>query len=111
MAERALIVSLARSNATNSGLVFGVPSPHLLVGPRPLERVGIQPVVLRPGVLHVVDELSTAGPRSPLPIAVGEGVEQQFRLVEPRGLPRCETASPPATASGQVLLCRRSGVA
>ena len=58
-----LLVSLARSNARYSGRVIGVPSPHLPIGPRPLERVGIEPVVLRPGVLHMLDEFSPAPPR------------------------------------------------
>jgi transposase len=36
-----VLVSLARSNATNSGLVVGIPPPHLVIGPGPLEGVGI----------------------------------------------------------------------
>ncbi len=56
-------MSLARSNARNSGRVFGVPPSHLMIGPRPLERVGIQPVVLRPGVFHILDEFSPASRR------------------------------------------------
>src|SRR3546814_2387280 len=30
-----------------SGSVLGKPSPHLLIGPHPLEGVGVEPVVLR----------------------------------------------------------------
>jgi hypothetical protein len=104
------VVSLARSNATNSGSVLFVPFSHFLIRPCPLKRVGIKPVVFRPSVLYLGDELRTAGPRAPLQVAMCESVQQQFRLVQPRGMHRREATSPPAIAVVEVLLCRPSSV-
>ena len=104
-------MSLARSNARNSTLVVGVPPPHLVIGPRPFEWVGIQPVVLRPGVSHMLDEFPPAAPRSSLQVAVAKGVDQYLGLVQPRGMDRGESAMPPAMATVQVVLCRCGRVA
>ena len=104
-------MSLAASNATNSGLMLGIPHPHILIRPRPLERVGVQPVVLRPGMSHMLDELRPAAPRSPFEVAAAERIEQQLRLIQPRGMDRGEPTPPPAAAPGQVVRRRRSGMA
>src|SRR5262245_21635152 len=102
-----VLVSLARSNARNSGLVPGKPAPHLLVGPRPLEGVGIQLVVLAPRLRDMPDELLPAAPGCPLEVAVAEGVDQQLRLVQPRGPRRGQPGPPPAVAAVEVV--RRLG--
>ena len=58
------LVSPDISNARNSGSVFAEPGTHLLIGPRPLEGMGVKPVVLRPRGHHMGDVLLTAGPRT-----------------------------------------------
>src|SRR5215831_2158201 len=84
------------------------PASHLLVGPRPLERVGVQLVVLAPGDREMVNELLPVAPRAALQIAITEGVDQQLRLVEPRGPRRGQPGAPPALTSAEVLR-RRPG--
>ena len=96
-------MGLARSNARNSESMFRNPMPHLLTRPCPFERMGIQPIVLRPGLPHVIDEFGSTAPRSPLEVVVTEGVEQQLRFIEPRGVDRGEATPPPAGASHQVV--------
>src|SRR4051812_11359469 len=75
---RPRLVDLLRSFARNSGGVFGEPFPHLLVAPRPLERVGVEQVVLRPGDADVIDELLAILPRRSSQIAMTEGSDQQL---------------------------------
>src|SRR4051812_41059042 len=75
------LVSLDISNARNSGGVLGEPTTHFLIRPRPLEGMGVKPVVLRPRGHHVVDVLPAAAPRPPLQVAMAEGVVEQLPLV------------------------------
>ena len=42
------LVSLDRKTARNSDRMLGIPLSHFVVGPSPLERVGVEPVVLLP---------------------------------------------------------------
>src|SRR5690349_13714039 len=74
IASGLLLVSLDISNAMNSGDVLVVPATHLLIRPRPLEGMGVEPVVFRPRGHHMVDVLPTTGPRTPLQVATAEGV-------------------------------------
>ena len=83
--------------------MFLNPLPHFLTRPCPFERMGIQPIVLRPGMSHVIDELRPTAPRSPLEVVVTECTEQQLRLIEPRGVDRREATPPPAGAARQVV--------
>jgi hypothetical protein len=83
--------------------MFRNPSPHPLTRPCPFERMGIQPIVLRPGLSHVIDELRSTPPRSPFEVMVTEGAEQQLRFIEPRGVDRREATPPPAGAARQVV--------
>src|SRR5436309_8084854 len=85
-----VLVALATSNARNSTSMLGEPHPHLLIGPSPLEGVGIQPVVLRPTGQHIIDELFPTTPRTSLQVVVAERPHQQLRLVQPRRMGRCE---------------------
>jgi len=91
--------------------MFLNPLPHLLTRPCPFEWMGVQPIVLRPGLPHVIDELGSTVPRSSLQVVVTECADQQLRFVEPRGVDRGEATSPPAGASRQVVprLCGRMG--
>jgi hypothetical protein len=56
-------------------------------------------------------ELSTTVPRTSFQIAIAEGVNQQFGLVEPRGMGRCETRPPPFLAMAEILLPQQGRVA
>src|SRR6202035_3037661 len=56
-AARPVLVGLARSNATNSGGMFGEPLPHPLIRPGPLEGTGVELVILSRGGQHMGDEL------------------------------------------------------
>ena len=63
--------------------MFGVPVPHLLIGPRPLERVCVETVVLRRRRQHVVDERLAYPPRPAPQIARRERPVQQLGLIQP----------------------------
>src|SRR3954468_15952909 len=108
---RTTLVSLARSGARNSATMSHEPASHLLVGPRPLERVGVPFVVLGPGVRDVADELLAVVPRASLQVAITEGVDQQLRLVEPRGSRRRQPGPPPAVTAVEILRRRPGDVA
>src|SRR5438094_10048033 len=84
--------------------MLGEPHPHLLIGPRPLERVGIPPVVLWPTGQHILDELLPAAPGASLQIVTPERPHQQLRLVQPRRMGRREAGTPPPRAPRPVLL-------
>jgi uncharacterized protein (TIGR02996 family) len=43
-----VLVTLLRSRATNWPGVLGEPLAHLVIGPSPLERMRVEPIVLRP---------------------------------------------------------------
>ena len=107
---RAALVVPLRSPARNSVGVFREPVPHLVMAPCPLERVGIQPLVLRPRRADVFEEQLTTRPRCTPQVAMPEGPDQQLRLIQPRGMGRREPWSPPvATAppvGGRVAGCR-----
>jgi len=53
----------------------------------------------------VIKEFFPAAPRGSLQVPVSEGVDQQFRLVQPRGMDRRKAGPPPTTASRPVR-CR-----
>src|SRR5262249_54312463 len=56
------LVSLARSNARNSGSMLGKPPPHLAIRPCPFKRMGIPLIVLRPRSGHVFHEVVLGWP-------------------------------------------------
>src|SRR5512132_3432569 len=78
--------------------MLGEPSPHLLIGPRPLKRMSVPLIVFRPGDRYMIDELLTALPRRPPQVTMSEGTDQQFRLVQPRRVRRREPWPPPTPA-------------
>src|SRR5262245_4661928 len=78
--------------------MVGEPLPHLLIGPRPFERVGVEAVVLRGAGQHLLDELFPTAPGASLQVAIPERPDQQLRLVQPRGVGRREAGTPPAPA-------------
>src|SRR5262245_24995409 len=105
------LVCLARSNARNSVRMLSEPFSHPGVGPRPLERVGVVLVVLRPGGRHVRDELLPAAPRHAPQVAIAERLVPQLGLVEPRGMHGREAGPPPRTVFPEVVRRRAGRVA
>src|SRR4051794_12985295 len=97
------LVCLAISRARNSGGVLGKPSPHLLIGPHPLEGVGVEAVVLRPGRLHMGDVFLPTRPRAPLQVAIPEGVVEPLPLVQPRGMRRGQPGPPPTLTTIEIV--------
>src|SRR6188472_113198 len=94
--------------------MFAEPSAHLLIRPRPFDRMGIALVVLRPRGGNMGDELLPIPPRSSPQIVVAEGVVEDLGLVEPGRMGRCEPGTPPPATGPQILLrelCRVAGVA
>lgn len=86
--------------------MFRNPLPHSLSRPCPFKRVGVQPIVLGPGLPYVIDEFVSTTPRSPLEVVIAESAEQHLRFVEPRGADRSEATVPPTGASRQVVAGR-----
>src|SRR5437763_2760236 len=106
-----LLVSLNISKKRNSEDVLVVPETHFLIRPRPLEGMGVKPVVLRPRGHHMVDVLPTTGPRTALQVAIAEGMVEQLPLIQPRGVGRRQPGTPPALAAGEIVGRLGGGVA
>src|SRR3954454_14942632 len=85
--------------------MFGEPLTHLLIGPGPFKGMGIAMVVFGPGSQHVGLELSPVLPGRPFQVIVLEGVDEDFRLVQPRGIGRRIPGSPPTTTVGEIASC------
>lgn len=96
------LVALAKSPARNSLAMFGEPLLHLRDRPLPFRRVGVEPIVLRPRRRDVRPEVFPAAPRPPLQVMQLKGIQQQLRLVEPRGVLRQQPRTPPAAEVMQV---------
>src|SRR5580700_11061952 len=82
--------------------MFGKPLTHHVVCPVPLKRVSIEAVILRPRGSDVIQELFPATPRGAFQVSMAEGADEQFRLVQPRGVDRCKAGPPPTSAIGPV---------
>src|SRR6202521_3671405 len=83
--------------------MFGEPLPHLLIGPGPLEGMGVELVVFRRGGQHMRDELLPTAPGRSLQVMVLERSDQQLCLVQPGGVGRREAGPPPAPATRPVF--------
>src|SRR5271165_3164747 len=90
--------------------MFGEPLTHLLIRPSPLKGMGIAMVVFGPGSQHMGLELLLAPPRRPFQVIVLEGVDEDFRLVQPRGIGRRIPRPPPTTTVGEIALGAGSNV-
>src|SRR5215204_5401587 len=82
----------------------GEPLTHLLIRPSPFKGVGISVVVFRPGSQHVSLELVLALPGRPFQVIVLESVDEDFCLLQPRGIGRRITRRPPPLTTGKVRL-------
>src|SRR4051794_14792236 len=100
--DRPLLVALARKIARNSFGMLGEPPLHLGDRPLPVKRMGVAAIVLGPGRFYVPAELFLAAPRAPLQVMQFKGIEQQLRLIQPRGIRRHQTRTPPTSEVGQV---------
>src|SRR5438105_264124 len=92
----------ARKLALNSWGVFGKPGSHLLVGPGPFKGMGVAVVVFGPRGRDVGLELLPALPRRPCQVVVLERVDEDLRLVQPRGVGGGISGPPPAPAPGEI---------
>ena len=72
------LVSPDTKDATNSVRMLGEPLTHRLVGPIPLRRVCIEPVVFWPSGIHVFEELLPVAPRPTLQVPLA-GIPPQRR--------------------------------
>src|SRR5882762_7522180 len=90
--------------------MFFEPATHLLVGPCPFKGMGIEPIILWFGSLHVVHELVTTMPRIPFQIVKAKAAIQQFPLIEPRSMNRREAGPPPAVTLIEIRVRRGSRV-
>jgi len=97
------LVALAIIDETNSLDMFGVPIPHFLVSPGPLEGMGVTAVVLRPRGVDMIDVFSTVLEGTPLEIMIAERLVEKFRLVKPGGMHGRESGSPPTGAGGEII--------
>jgi hypothetical protein len=75
--------------------MFSKPLSHFLIGPSPFKRMSIERVVFWPGRFDMFDQRLATVPRAAFQIPVTEGIVEQFCLVEPGGVSRCEAGSPP----------------
>src|SRR5436190_24106792 len=91
--------------------MFSEPLTHLLIGPGPLKRVGVAVVVFGPGGQHMGLELFLALPRGPFQVIVLERMNEDFCLVQPRGVGWRIPRFPPATTFGEIAPCAAGYVA
>src|SRR5436309_4920535 len=96
------LVALAKSPARNSLTMLGEPLLHLGDRPLPVKRMGVEAIVLRPGRRDVLAELFLVAPRAPLQVMQLKGIEQRFRLIQPRGVWRQQARMPPVPEVRQV---------
>src|SRR5439155_7767160 len=82
--------------------MFCEPRTHLLIRPSPLKRMGVAVVVLGPGSQHMGLELLLALPGCPFQVIVLERMDEDFRLVQPRGVGWRIPRPPPATTFGEI---------
>src|SRR5215467_9321342 len=106
-----LLVFLDRSNATYSRGMLGKPLPHFLIRPSPLKRVGVESVVLRGTSKHMLKQLLPTDPGTPFQVAVCKSPNQQLRLIQPGGMHRSETRTPPPPTTRPVGCRRARGMA
>ena len=78
--------------------MFSKPSTHVVIRPGPIERMGIELVIFRPSGLNMIDQRLTAIAGVALQVMVTERIIEQFGLIEPGGMDRCEARSPPGMA-------------
>ena len=71
------------------------PLAHFLIGPSPFKWMSIELIVFGPSGFDVVDQISAAMPGATPQVMETEGIVEQFRLIEPRGMRWCQPRSPP----------------
>src|SRR5581483_12343358 len=82
--------------------MFCEPLTHPLIGPSPFNGMGIAVVVFRPGSQYMGLELFLALPGRSFKIIVLERMNQDFCLVQPRGVGRRIPRFPPASTFGEI---------
>ncbi|HET6246569.1 MAG TPA: hypothetical protein VFE47_02635, partial [Tepidisphaeraceae bacterium] len=109
--KRALLVALARSPATNSTDMPGIPLTHLPFAPHPLKWVSVETIVLRPCRLDMPDEQFARRPGLSPQISLTERAVEHLCLVQPRGMDRRLSRTPPAVSLLKVVGGQGGGVA
>ena len=84
--------------------MFSEPLTHLLIGPCPFKGVGVPMVVFRPRSQDMRLEFLLTLPRRTFQVIVLERMDEDLRLVQPRGIGGCIARLPPALALGEVPL-------
>src|SRR5271157_619244 len=80
------------------------PLPHLLTRPCPLKGVGVSMVVFRPRSQDMRLEFLPTLPGRPFQVIVFKRMDEDFCLVQPRGIGGCIAWLPPSLTSGEVRL-------
>src|SRR6476646_10875783 len=88
--------------------MFCEPLTHLLIRPSPLKRMGVAVVVLGPGSQRMGLELLLALPGCPFQVIVLERMDEDFGLVQPRGVGGRIPRLPP-TATVGIMTSRAGG--
>ena len=65
------------------------PLAHFLIGPGPFKWMGIELIIFGPSGFDVVDQILAAMPGTAPQVMETEGIVEQFRLIEPRGMRGC----------------------
>src|SRR6476646_3919715 len=82
--------------------MFCEPLTHLLIRPSPLKRMGVAVVVLGPGSQRMGLELLLALPGCPFQVIVLERMDEDFGLVQPRGVGGRIPRLPPTATVGKI---------
>jgi hypothetical protein len=91
--------------------MFGKPSAHLLIRPRPFKGMSVAFIVLGPRGGDMGDELFSACPRPSPKIVVPECIVEDLCLIEAGRMGRCEPRTPPPVAGSKVVPCLLGGMA
>ncbi len=74
------------------------PLAHFLIGPSPFKWMSIELIIFGPSGFDVLDQIWAAMPGAAPQVMETEGIVEQFRLIEPRGMRQSEAQPPPRVA-------------
>src|SRR5919108_6325891 len=83
------VTSSARKYSCWFGRMSSKPLAHFLIGPGPFKWMGIELIIFGPSGFDVVDQILAAMPGAAPQVMETEGIVEQFRLIEPRGMRWC----------------------
>ena len=91
--------------------MFAKPLPHFVIGPGPLDGLGISTIIFWPGRQHMVDKLLPALLRTAVQIMMAEVMNADLCLVQPRGMCGRIAGTPPVGVVSPIVMCGSSGMA